>query len=127
LSLFPSLSFSLFFDFYLFLSLSLSLFTGLITEDEVRPFLNSHFLSCRILSKIITTAAESNQHRAHYLVVALKRYEWLVKFAPKICKKRGLDVEEIFGEEWKICKEMVSLLPSKIDRMCYLGEKGLSL
>ena len=99
----------------------------MITQDEVRPFLNAHFLSCRILSKVITTSADSNVSRAHYLVIALRRYEWLVNFAPKICAKRGLNIDETFAEELKICRDMVNLLPSKIDRMCYLGEKGLSL
>lgn len=117
------------------------LFLALISEEEVRPFLNAHFLSCRIMSKIIPTAlylpptttttttkkkaAEPN--RAHYLVACLRRYEWLCKFTKQLCARRGLVINDVFGDELRICEEMVRLLPSKIDRMCYLGESGLSL
>lgn len=103
-----------------------------ISEEEVRPFLNAHFLSCRIMSKVIVTpaflpAGSGPSQRAHYMVGCLRRYEWLAKFAVKICAARGVPVDEVFGEEHKICEEMVRLLPSKIDRMCFLGESGLSL
>jgi hypothetical protein len=103
-----------------------------LNEDEVRPFLNAHFLSCRIMSKVISTTAflppnSTAAQRGHYLVACLRRYEWLAKFATKICTKRGMSLEDTFGEEHKICEEMVKLLPSKIDRMCFLGESGLSL
>jgi hypothetical protein len=106
--------------------------TAYITADEVRPFLNAHFLSCRIMSKVIATSAflppdSGAAQRAHYLVHCLRRYQWLAKFAPAICSKRDLPLLETFGEEHKICEEMVKLLPSKIDRMCFLGEGGLSL
>ncbi|KAJ1419444.1 KIF-1 binding protein C terminal-domain-containing protein [Ochromonadaceae sp. CCMP2298] len=102
---------------------------ALISADEVRPFLNAHFLSCRILSKVISTAAfwPPSGQRTHFLVCCLRRYEWLSAFAPKICEKRGVKIEETFSEEHKIVQEMVRLLPSKIDRMTFLGESGLSL
>jgi hypothetical protein len=103
-----------------------------ISEEEVRPFLNAHFLSCRIMSKVIATPSflppgSGPAQRAHYMVACLRRYQWLEKFAVKICDKRGVAVGDVFGEEHKICEEMVRLLPSKIDRMCFLGESGLSL
>lgn len=108
--------------------------TAFITAEEVRPFLNAHFLSCRIMSKVIATTpflppadSADKAQRAHYLVHCLRRYQWLAKFAPAICAKRDLSLTETFGEEHKICEEMVRLLPSKIDRMCFLGESGLSL
>lgn len=103
----------------------------LITQEEVRPFLNATFLSCRVMSKIIAhpTVLPSDRpmDRAFYLVQCLRRYEWLVRFAPRICERRGLNVLEIFGDEMRICEDMVKLLPSKIDRMCYMGESGLGL
>lgn len=112
--------------------LSLSCLVAFVSEEEVRPFLNAHFLMCRIMSKVIATAAylppnSGNAQRAHYMVACLRRYEWLNKFAVKICGLRGLQIDEVFGEEHKICVEMTRLLPSKIDRMCFLGESGLSL
>ena len=36
-------------------------------------------------------------------------------------------IYSIFGDEYQICQDMVQLLPPKIDRMHFLGEKGLSL
>lgn len=101
---------------------------GLISEEEVRPFLNGHFLSCRIMSKIIPAEAflPSND-KSIFLVACLRRYEWLAKFAPMLCERRGVNIADVFGEELKICNEMKALLPSKIDRMCFLGEDGLSL
>jgi hypothetical protein len=38
-----------------------------------------------------------------------------------------VDLKDYFSEEMKICQDLVKLLPSKIDRMNYLGEGGLSL
>lgn len=99
-----------------------------ITEEELRPYLNAHFLSCRVLTKIIPTHEPTPQRNAaHYLVIALKRYQWLLAFAERICKRKGVNLQEIFQNEIQICKDMVHLLPSKIDRMCYLGEGGLTL
>jgi hypothetical protein len=111
------------------------LFSALISEEEVRPFLNAHFLACRVLTKTIPSSeflppaapGATVSNRAHFLVAALRRYEWLSRFVPKICERRGVDVSTVFGEEWTICQDMVKLLPSKIDRMMYLGESGLSL
>lgn len=104
-----------------------------ITAEEVRPFLNAHFLSCRFLSKVIAVSSilpsKLAADKGFYLVCCLKRYEWLLKFAPNLCERRGLAVEnrEVFGEELGICRDMVGLLPAKINRMCYQGEGGLSL
>jgi hypothetical protein len=101
----------------------------LITVDEVRPFLNSHFLSCRILSKIIPhiTINDPKKNNAQFIVTCLKRYEWLSVFSRKLCLLKKVDIDAVFGEEVLICDEMIKLLPAKIDRMCFLGEDGLSL
>jgi hypothetical protein len=116
-------------SFIFFPFLFLFQFLGLITEEEVRPFLNANFLSCRAMSKVIphSSCLPKGASKAIYLVACLHRYEWIVKFAPRICSKRGLDISSVFGEEFQIAKDMVKLLPSKIDRMTYLGESGLSL
>lgn len=104
---------------------------SLITQEEVRPFLNAVFLMCRIMQKVIPYSgilpSSMPADRAFYLVQCLSRYDWLLKIAPRLCEKRELDLMSIFPEEIQICREMVNLLPSKIDRMCYLGESGLSL
>lgn len=99
-----------------------------IAAEEVRPFLNSHFLSCRLMSKTIPTVDYTpKDDRTFYMVQCLRRYEWLADFAPKLCNAKEVAIEGCFAEEHGICKDMVSLLPSKIDRMRYRGESGLSL
>jgi ferritin-like metal-binding protein YciE len=62
---------------------------------------------------------------ADYLVASLHRYTWLLKYANNLCKKKSMDISTIFGEEIQICSDMINLLPSKIDRMHFLGEGGL--
>jgi hypothetical protein len=52
---------------------------GLISEDEIRPFLNAHFLSCRILSKVIPSEQffpPNNKLKAYFLIACLRGYEW---------------------------------------------------
>ena len=93
-----------------------------ISEDEVRSFLNAHFLCCRMLSKIMLPQTAPPAEQARYMVHCLKRYEWLRKFAPTLCEVKKVDVHAVFGEEWQICKDMSDLLPSKINRIFHMGE-----
>ena len=65
--------------------------------------------------------------RSEPLVLSLHTYTWLASYAPALCAKKDVRVEDVFSEEFQICRDMVSLLPPKIDRMHFLGEKGLSL
>jgi len=100
---------------------------SLFSEDEVRPFLNAHFMCCRALSKVIVDPSSivTQTSGADYLVASLHRYTWLFKYANNLCKKKSIDINTIFGEEIQICSDMINLLPSKIDRMHFLGEGGL--
>lgn len=59
------------------------------------------------------------------MVSSLHRYQWLLQQSPRICEHKKVALEDVFQEESKICSEMIALLPSKIDRMHYLGEGGL--
>ncbi len=59
--------------------------------------------------------------KAQFLVASLKRYEWLVKAVPKYCTLKDVAIDEVFKTEFDLCKEMVTLLPSRIDRVHYLG------
>lgn len=81
------------------------------------------------MSKVVAhpTSLPPGGSRAHFLVACLHRYEWIVKFAPRICQKHNIPISQVFGEEFQIAQDMVKLLPSKIDRVCYMGESGLSL
>ena len=68
-----------------------------------------------------------NTEGSEFLVLSLKRHDWLLKYTPTICKRKNMEINTIFKEEYQICKDMVELLPSKIDRMHFLGEAGLTL
>lgn len=96
-----------------------------ISADEVRAFLNAHFLSARFLSRVIIPAETPQSQRATYMVACLKRYEMLKAYTEVICAKKNLDAKSVFGEELQICKDMVNLLPAKIDRMMRFNENPI--
>ena len=97
-----------------------------ISEDEVRLFLNGHFMAARALSKLFTSVI-ANMSRTKPTVLALKKYQWLEQYAKTLCQAKGISVDDVFKEELMICSDMVQLLPSKIDRMFYLGEGGMTI
>ncbi len=94
--------------------------SALLNAEELRPFLNAHFHISRLLSKIGIPPAGSGD-RARFLVASLKRYEWLVKAVPKYCALKQVTVEDTFKTELELCREMVVLLPTRIDRVHFLG------
>ncbi len=100
---------------------------SLITIEEVRLFLNSHFLACRALQKVIVPMDADRVERTMYLSACQKRYEWLFKITKTLCDAKGVKISDVFDAEYKLCEEMKNLLPAKIDRMFYRGEAGLSL
>ena len=115
---------------------------GLLSGEEVRPFLNAHFMCCRAMSKIIINnnnennndSSNNNQNNSNrnrsktdYLVSSLHRYDWLSKYSIQLCLRKSLDIDAVFGAEVKICNDMVELLPSKLDRMHFHGESGLTI
>ena len=95
--------------------------TGLLNSDELRPFLNAHFHMARLMTKISVPQELPTAQKSQYLVVALKRYEWLVKAVPKYCTLKDTPIEDVFKVEFDLCKEMVELLPTRINRVHYLG------
>ena len=101
-----------------------------LPSDEVRPFLYSHFHMARMISKVIPSVAlgmGTKEELAHGVSAALKIYDWLRINAPKICQDKEVDLAGTFKEEMGICKDMVELLPQKIDRMHYRGEQFSTL
>lgn len=56
-----------------------------------------------------------------FLAAALKRYEWLDKAAVKYCASKEVNIDDVFSTELSLCREMVALLPTRINRMHYLG------
>jgi len=95
-----------------------------IVEDEVRLFLNAHFIAARSFSKLFAKLTPKIRKSSPTLF-ALKRYQWLSEYAPKLCSIKGLDINNTFKDELAICQEMVALLPAKIDRIEYLGESSV--
>lgn len=74
-----------------------------------------------------SSGSYSSTNKADYLVASLHRYDWLSKYSIQLCRKKSLDIDTVFGAEVKICNDMVELLPSKIDRMHFHGESGLTI
>ncbi len=93
-----------------------------IAQEEARSYLNSHFLVCRMLSRLLIPPGSNAHERSKYIALCLKRYEWLVKFAPKFCEGKDLNINDIFDEEFSIIKDMAELLPVKINKIHHLGE-----
>jgi hypothetical protein len=100
-----------------------------ISEEEVRPFLNAHFMSARQLSRLRAppgTTGEAKRAHIQATVLALDIYKWLLHAGPSLAETKKVNLEQIFGAEMSITTEMCELLPSKIDRMHYLGEDALT-
>ena len=93
----------------------------------MRPYLNAHFICCRILSKVVVSPTSDAPDRTKYMIAAMQRYEWMVKFAPKLAAAKGVELPEVFADEYNICIEMAQLLPSKIHRMHHQGEAGFEV
>ena len=100
---------------------------SLISENEMRLFLNALFLSCRAMQKVIPFKESTNQQRASFLIGSLKLYSWLAEKGKVICQRKNINIDDIFRSEIEVCKNMIELLPGKIDRIVYKGESGLSL
>ena len=93
-----------------------------LTDEEVRPFLNCHFHVARLLARAIHPASKTPGDAVMGLAAGLRGYEWLVKMAPAICEMKNVNLEEVFGEEYQICKDFAELLLGKINRIVYQGE-----
>ena len=99
-----------------------------ITKEEIRPFLNAQFLFCRALSKVIATPDYyPGDEKAYFIAKCLKGYQFIIKISSEIASQMNVDINDYFGDEINIVKEMVNLLPGKIDKMHYKGEDGFSL
>lgn len=96
-----------------------------ISEEEVRLFLNAHFMSARALSKMFSKPITDMQNKAVPTMMALKKYQWLHKYAPELCFNKVVVINDVFKDELMLCGEMVELLPGKIDRMVFKGESML--
>jgi hypothetical protein len=80
-----------------------------------------------MIAKIIPLSTEPVNDRAGYCVSSLRYYQWLFDNAKRIADKKEVRLQDVFAEEIKICEEMIGLLPSKINRIHYMGESALSL
>ena len=90
---------------------------GKLSADELRPYFNTHFLSARLLSKVIVSYDASPDEKAKYTVASLKHFEWICYNCLNFCKKVNVNCDEVFAIELKVSQDMMQLLPSKIDRI----------
>jgi KIF-1 binding protein C terminal len=75
---------------------------SLLSDDEIRPFLNCHFLVCRVLSKILVPHTAPVPEQCRYLVQSWKKYQWLSTFASQLCERKQVDLAVTFGEEHQV-------------------------
>lgn len=87
-----------------------------LDDGSVDAYLNAHMSAARLLSKCVDP-----QRKVEYWKCSLDRYKWLVKRAPAITKDL-LEEERVFERELAMAAQMVELLPTKIDRMHFLGQ-----
>lgn len=85
-------------------------FSADVAIDPVylRSFLISKLNICRLNSKLLGT---SPVEQTHYLQLALQGYHWLVDYETQNVR----EVNEVFEEEIVLCREMIQLLPQKIE------------
>ena len=57
-----------------------------ITTEEIWPFLNAHFMTCRALTKLIAPFGNTSLQRPEALVEVLRRYSWLCKYGTALCE-----------------------------------------
>ena len=88
-----------------------------MSADELRPYFNTHFLSARLLSKVIAPFNASPDEKAKYILASLKQYEWICNNCISLCNKLKVNCDEVFAIELKVSQDMTQLLPSKIDRI----------
>eukprot|EP00753_Platysulcus_tardus_P000352 PLAT10358.1.p1 GENE.PLAT10358.1~~PLAT10358.1.p1 ORF type:complete len:827 (+),score=416.82 PLAT10358.1:55-2481(+) len=84
----------------------------LSSTDDMQAFLRAHFNVARCLTRC--TEPEREKTVTH-LVEALKCYRWLVDFGERNAEK----LNGTFAAELAMCKDMIGLLPMKIDRLIH--------
>lgn len=55
---------------------------------------------------------------------AKRRYEWMVAHSPDVLQRHDIG-PAVFADQLSICKEMLALLPAKIDRIHFAGDTTL--
>jgi hypothetical protein len=83
-------------------------FTGPVDSVYLRSYLLCKLNVCRLHAKLLFG---SLMDEIKHLEMALEGYGWLVKYADD----HANEVNEVFKEEMKLCKEMMDLLPMRID------------
>ena len=75
--------------------------------DNLRSILCARLYMAKLITKVITPDAAA---QVSALQEALEHYEWLVNY----CDSHPERVSDVFCEELAICRDMVTLLPSRI-------------
>ena len=74
-------------------------------DEHIRPVLLSHFYLARFYSKFI-------ENRLEHLEQSLNQYKIIVNYIDQ-----HPDAREYIEQEYNICKEMVDLLPLKLEKL----------
>jgi hypothetical protein len=74
-------------------------------DEHIRPVLLAHFYLARFYSKFI-------QNRIENLEQSLNQYKTIIDYI-----NRHPDAREHIEQEYSICKEMIDLLPLKLDKL----------
>ena len=79
-------------------------------KESLQSILSAKFWIARLHPKIIAVGPQAQLENN---IKSLENYQWIVTYH----KANPADVEDCFGEELKMCQEMVELLPHKLTKM----------
>lgn len=80
------------------------------SEESFRPVVLAHFYIGRLYNKILTSDLREKLDYCHQ---SLSEYKWIVNH----CDSKQPEYIESVRSEYDVCKDMVTLLPAKMDRI----------
>ena len=97
--------------------------TSLLEDDlsTAEAYMTAHFCIARMLTRKLSPELTS---RISDQKAAFDRFTWIIKAVPKIAPRTSTGSNTFFKAELGMCKEMVTLLPAKID---HLQRRGVDL
>ena len=105
----------------------------IIDKDNLPSVLSAHFAMARLYGHGFGGATGNTTMRVEMLKKALEKHRWLVEFAERNIPDALVEMEQaayvegqdhkkikedgLFELELKVCKEMIELLPQRIDQI----------
>lgn len=77
---------------------------------DVRPIVLAHFYCARLISKILTSDVREKLVNCD---ASLREYRWIVDYIDRV----DPDARDVVKSEYEVCRDMVTLLPKKMDRI----------